>query len=246
MTSKGLFFKYMRENNMSLDHIGIRIDSGDLAYLSKEARKMLDAAGFPQAKICLSNGLTAETIENLIIQGAKFDMLGVGDNISKPEGRMGCVYKEVALNINGELMPKIKLSNDTIKITNPGFKKVYRAYDNKTGYAIADIIELNPKLLNQKELLIIDPSNPNNKRVINDFTLVPLQKTIFKNGNLVYEENNLDIDDVAKYCHDQMETLYEEVKRTLMPHKYQVATTEEYLEYKDDVIEKERVKIKKI
>lgn len=239
-------FKYMRENNMSLDHIGIRIDSGDLAYLSKEARKMLDAAGFPQAKICLSNGLTAETIENLIIQGAKFDMLGVGDNISKPEGRMGCVYKEVALNINGELMPKIKLSNDTIKITNPGFKKVYRAYDNKTGYAIADIIELNPKLLNQKELLIIDPSNPNNKRVINDFTLVPLQKTIFKNGNLVYEENNLDIDDVAKYCHDQMETLYEEVKRTLMPHKYQVATTEEYLEYKDDVIEKERVKIKKI
>ena len=143
-------------------------------------------------------------------------------------------------------MPKIKLSNDTIKITNPGFKKVYRAYDNKTGYAIADIIELNPKLLNQKELLIIDPSNPNNKRVINDFTLVPLQKTIFKNGNLVYEENNLDIDDVAKYCHDQMETLYEEVKRTLMPHKYQVATTEEYLEYKDDVIEKERVKIKKI
>ena len=238
-------FRYMKKNNMPLNNIGIRIDSGDLAYLSKEARKMLDAAGFPQAKICLSNGLTAETIENLIIQGAKFDMLGVGDNISKPDGRMGCVYKEVALNVDGDFIPKIKLSNDTIKITNPGFKKIYRAYDKNTGYAIADIIELNHKLLNQSELLIIDPSNPNNRKIIKNFVLKPLQKTVFKNGNLVYDDNNLDIDDVTKYCDAQMNTLYEEVKRTLMPHKYQVATTEEYVEYKNDVIEHEKVKVKK-
>ena len=90
----------MQDNNLPTTNIGIRIDSGDLAYLSKEARKMMETAGFPQAKICLSNGLNAETIESLIMQGATFDSLGVGDNISKPEGRMGCVYKEVALKEN--------------------------------------------------------------------------------------------------------------------------------------------------
>ena len=96
---------------------------------------MLDDAGFNQAKIVLSNGLNASTIESLINQGAIFDSLGVGDNISKPEGRMGCVYKEVAIKIKNEFEAKIKLSNDTIKIVNPGYKKLYRAYDKKTGYA---------------------------------------------------------------------------------------------------------------
>ena len=105
-------FKYMEENGLPTTNIGIRIDSGDLAYLSKEARRMFDEAGFPQAKICLSNGLTDKTIASLVQQGACFDVLGVGDNISKPEGRMGCVYKEVALRENGVLVPKIKLSND--------------------------------------------------------------------------------------------------------------------------------------
>lgn len=133
-------FEYMKEAGLPLDNIGIRIDSGDLAYLSKEARRMLDNAGFPQAKICLSNGLTAEAIENLIKDGAKFDSLGVGDNISKPEGRMGCVYKEVALNEKGIWIPKIKLSNDAIKIVNPDYKKLYRAFDKDTGLAIADVI----------------------------------------------------------------------------------------------------------
>jgi len=112
-------FDYMKRNNLSLNNIGIRIDSGDLAYLSKEARKILDKAGFPQAKICLSNGLTAEVIESLVNEGAKFNSLGVGDNISKPEGRMGCVYKEVALKEDNKWIPKLKLSNDTVKIVNP-------------------------------------------------------------------------------------------------------------------------------
>lgn len=125
-------FKLMKENNMPLDHIGIRIDSGDLAYLSKEARKMLEKAGFECATICLSNGLTDKKIESLIKEGASFNSLGVGDNISKPEGRMGCVYKEVSLNENGVWVPKIKLSDDEIKITNPDYKKLYRAYDKKT------------------------------------------------------------------------------------------------------------------
>ena len=140
---------------MNINNIGIRIDSGDLAYLSKEARRMLDEAGFSQAKICLSNGLTAETIETLISQGAKFDSLGVGDNISKPEGRMGCVYKEVALKENNIWVPKIKLSNDTIKIVNPGYKKLYRAYDKETGYALADIMAIKDEKLNKNNLVIV-------------------------------------------------------------------------------------------
>ena len=235
-------FEYMKENGLPVDHIGIRIDSGDLAYLSKETRKMLDNAGFPQAKICLSNGLTAETIETLIQQGAKFDSLGVGDNISKPEGRMGCVYKEVALNTNGVWEPKIKLSNDTIKIVNPGFKKLYRAYDKETGYAIADVMEMYDKTLNKKELEIVSVTDYLKSTTINNFDLMELQKPIFINGELVYDDPDLLIK--QNYCNEQMNTLYPEVKRTVNPAEYYVDGTKEYVEFKNDLIQKTRKLVK--
>ena len=235
-------FEYMEENGLPVDHIGIRIDSGDLAYLSKETRKMLDNAGFPQAKICLSNGLTAETIETLIQQGAKFDSLGVGDNISKPEGRMGCVYKEVALNTNGTWEPKIKLSNDTIKIVNPGFKKLYRAYDKETGYAIADVMEMYDKILNKKELEIVSVTDYLKSTTINNFDLIELQKPIFINGELVYDDPDLLIK--QNYCNEQMNTLYPEVKRTVNPAEYYVDGTKEYVEFKNDLIQKTRKLVK--
>ena len=235
-------FEYMKENGLPVDHIGIRIDSGDLAYLSKETRKMLDEAGFPQAKICLSNGLTAETIESLIAQGAKFDSLGVGDNISKPEGRMGCVYKEVALNTNGTWEPKIKLSNDTIKIVNPGFKKLYRAYDKETGYAIADIMDLYDKDIKKHDLNIVSVTDYLKQTTINDFDLVELQQPIFKNGELVYDDP--DILKKQAYCNEQMKTLYPEVKRTNMPHTYYVDGTEDYVNFKNDLIVKTRKLVK--
>ena len=235
-------FEYMKENGLPVDHIGIRIDSGDLAYLSKETRKMLDNAGFPQAKICLSNGLTAETIETLIQQGAKFDSLGVGDNISKPEGRMGCVYKEVALNTNGTWEPKIKLSNDTIKIVNPGFKKLYRAYDKETGYAIADVMEMYDKTLDKKELEIVSVTDYLKSTTINNFDLVELQKPIFVNGELVYTDP--DLLEKREFCNEQMNTLYPEVKRTNMPHEYYVDGTKEYVEFKNDLIQKTRKLVK--
>ncbi len=235
-------FKYMKEIGLPVDHIGIRIDSGDLAYLSKETRKMLDEAGFPQAKICLSNGLTAETIETLINQGAKFDSLGVGDNISKPEGRMGCVYKEVALNTNGTWEPKIKLSNDTIKIVNPGFKKLYRAYDKETGYAIADIMDLYDKDIKKHDLNIVSVTDYLKQTTINDFDLVELQKPIFKDGELVYDDP--DIMGKRAYCNEQMKTLYPEVKRTNMPSEYYVDGTEEYVNFKNDLIQKTRKRVK--
>ena len=235
-------FEYMKENGLPVDHIGIRIDSGDLAYLSKETRKMLDEAGFPQAKICLSNGLTAETIETLIQQGAKFDSLGVGDNISKPEGRMGCVYKEVALNTDGTWEPKIKLSNDTIKIVNPGFKKLYRAYDKETGYAIADIMDLYDKDIKKHDLNIVSVTDYLKQTTIDDFDLVELQQPIFKDGELVYDDP--DIMKKQAYCNEQMKTLYPEVKRTNMPHQYYVDGTKDYVDFKNDLILKTRKLVK--
>lgn len=229
-------FKYMKENNMPLDHIGVRIDSGDLAYLSKEVRKMLDAAGFPQAKICLSNGLTAKTIKSLISQGAVFDSLGVGDNISKPEGRMGCVYKEVALiDENKRVIPKIKLSNDTIKIVNPDYKKLYRAYDKETGYAIADIMSRKNEQVDKRDLTIISTTDYLKKSTIDNFKLVELQKPIFINGELVYDDP--EIFEKQRYCKNQMKTLYPEVKREDMPHEYYVDGTEEYINFKTKLIE---------
>ncbi len=235
-------FDYMKKNNMPLDNIGIRIDSGDLAYLSKKAREMFKNAGYPQAKICLSNGLTAETIETLINQGAEFDVLGVGDNISKPEGRMGCVYKEVALNEAGILEPKIKISNDTIKIINPDFKKLYRAYDIETGFALADIMTRQNELINENELVIVSPIDILKRKTINNFKFVELQKTIFKNGKLVYDDP--DIIEKRNYCDNQMQTLYPEVRRTIMPHEYYVDGTEEYVDFKYDVINKVKQKVK--
>ena len=235
-------FEYLRDNNMDVNHIGIRIDSGDLAYLSKEARRMLDEAGFPQAKICLSNGLNAHTIESLVLQGAKFDILGVGDNISKPEGRMGCVYKEVALEVNGELVPKIKVSEDAIKITNPGLKKLYRAYDKDTGYAIADILTLQGERISKNNLLIVSPIDYLKNKTIDNFELVELQRTIFKNGELVYDDP--DIRDKREYCETQMRTLYPEVKRLNMPHIYPVSGTEEYVTLKRSLIQEHKNKIK--
>lgn len=236
-------FDWMKQNNLPIDHIGIRIDSGDLAYLSKEARKLLDEAGYTQAKICLSNGLTAEVIEALQRQGAVFDSLGVGDNISKPEGRMGCVYKEVAILENGEWVPKIKLSNDVIKIINPGYKKIYRAYDKQTGYAIADIMTLKDKNIQLENLIIMSPQDGMNQCILNDFDLVELQKDIFINGELVYNEPSYM--EKREYCEKEMSKLYPEVRRELNPHEYRVSGTKEYVDMKEQLINDIKMKIYK-
>ena len=222
---------------------GIRIDSGDLAYLSKMARKMLDEAGFPDAQICLSNGLTAKTIKSLIEEGACFNSLGVGDNISKPEGRMGCVYKEVAMIKDGKRIPKIKLSNDIVKTINPDFKDLYRAYDKDTGYALADIMVRHGESINGDKLIIVDPINILKQSEITNYNLVPLQKQIFKDGNLVYDDPT--ILEKRDYCEEQMNTIYPEVKREMNPHTYYVDGTLEYVEFKNDMIKKLKKEIVK-
>lgn len=236
-------FQYMRSNGIPTNHIGIRIDSGDLAYLSKEARKMLDQAGFPNATICLSNGLTAETIESLVKQGACFNSLGVGDNISKPEGRMGCVYKEVALKENNIWVPKIKLSNDTIKIVNPDDKNLYRAFSKENNYAIADIISRKQTPLTNQPMTIVSLKDSWKKSELNHFYLKELQQPIFLNGQLVYEDP--DIWTKQQYCHNQMKLLYPEVKRIENPHDYYIDGTEEYVEFKNNLISKTKKLTKK-
>lgn len=231
-------FQFMKKQGLPLNHIGIRIDSGDLARLSKEARKMLNETGFPQATICLSNGLNAKTIKTLTEQGACFNSLGVGDNISKPEGRMGCVYKLVALQENGKWIPKIKLSNDTIKIVNPDYKNLYRAFDKDTNYAIADIITRKNQPLTNENITIINLKDNLQTKDLNNFYLKKLQVPIFLNGTLVYEDP--DIWTKQAYCSKQMSHIYEENKREENPEPYYVDGTKEYVTFKNDLIAKTR------
>ena len=215
---------------------GIRIDSGDLAYLSKMARKMLDDAGLNDATICLSNGLNANTIRSLTEQGARFDSLGVGDNISKPEGRMGCVYEEVAILDGDKRIPKIKVSEDPIKTINPDFKDLYRLYDNETGYALADVMVRRGEKLSMDNLLIIDLKGFINQRVLNNFRTERLQKEIFVNGKQVFED--LSINELKEYVDMQMSTIYPEVKREVNPHVYNVSGTNHYADFKKEMIGK--------
>ncbi len=227
-------FKFIRENNLPIKNIGVRLDSGELVILSNEVRRMQNQAGFSEASICLSNGLGAEGVETLIKQGADFDTLGIGDNISKPAGRMGCVYKEVAINEKGILIPKIKLSNDIIKITNPDYKKLYRAYDKETGFAVADIITTKDKKIKKENLTVYNLKNNLNKESINNFELLELQKPIFINGNLVYDDP--EILERQKFCNSQMSTINPEVKKVRDPFEYSVTGTEDYVNSKNKLI----------
>ena len=146
---------FLKPNGYSFK--GIRIDSGDLAYLSKEARKMLDEAGYSGTTICLSNGLDEYTIRDLLTQGAKIDSIGAGDNIAAPKERVGGVYKLVAVEKDGEADPRIKVSNDSIKTINPGYKKVYRFYDKETGYALGDVIALADEKISEEKYTLVHP-----------------------------------------------------------------------------------------
>ena len=162
------------------------------------------------------------------------------------EGRMGCVYKEVALRKEDtdEYIPKIKLSDDAIKIVNPGFKKLYRAYDNDSGYAIADIMSLKDEEITSDSLLIVSTQDHLKRKIINNFTLKELQVPIFIDGELVYEDPS--IDEKKVYCDREMSKLYEEVKRTIMPHIYHVSGTEKYVSFKNNLIIEEKEKYGRI
>ena len=214
----------------------IRLDSGDLAYLSKEARKMLDEAGLNYCKIIGTNALDEWLIRDLILQDAKIDIFGVGENLitAKSDAVFGGVYKLCALETGGKLIPKIKISENVAKITNPSFKKIYRFFDKKTGKALADVLTLHDEEIPEDNYLIFDPQNPWKKKVLKNYIAKPLLEKIFENGNLVY--NNPTLSQIVKYSKEQISNFWDEVLRIENPHKYYVDLSPNLWELKNKML----------
>ncbi len=218
---------------------GIRIDSGDIAYLSKKARKMLDAAGYTDCKITASNSLDEYIIRDTLLQGAKIDSFGVGERLitSKSEPVFGGVYKLAAIEKNGVIVPKIKISENTDKITNPGFKKVYRLFSDESGEAIADVITLFDEEIDETEPYeIFDPEHTWKRKTITNFHAELLTIQIYDKGKKIY--NNPDVHEIKKRCEKEVGRLWDEVKRFEFPHKYYVDLSPALWELKDDLLKK--------
>ena len=220
-----------------ITNFAIRLDSGDISYLSKQARKMLDDAGLTTCKIVASNALDEHLIRDLIMQGAQVDTFGVGERMitSKSAPVFGGVYKLVAVeDEQGNIIPKIKLSENTAKITNPHFKKVYRLYDNETGKAIADEICLHDEFIdNTKPHVIFDPVATWKQKTLTNFTVRELQVPIFKNGKRVYDSPS--IDKIRDYCKHEVDSLWDEVKRFENPHRYYVDLSQKLWDIKKEL-----------
>lgn len=216
----------------------VRLDSGDLAYLSKKVRKILDENGFQDCKICVSNSLDENLITSLLDQGAKIDSFGIGENLitAKSDPVFGGVYKLSAIEKNGEIIPKIKISENVAKIINPGFKKVYRFYSKETEKALADVITLHDEQIPDNNYSIFDPENPWRKKALLNYYCKPLQEQIFKNGELVYSLPNLE--SISKHCKDELNSLWDEVKRINNPHKYYVDLSQKLWDLKNDMLHK--------
>lgn len=200
---------------------GVRIDSGDIAYLSKKTRTMLDDAGFPDCKILVSNSLDEYIIRDILVQGAEVDSFGVGERLitSKSEPVFGGVYKLVALEENGQVIPKIKLSENVEKITLPGHKQLWRLFEQRSGKAIADVITLADESIDET-YVIFDPVHTWKRKTVTDFYAKKLLVQIFDKGTCVYK--NPDLITIQKYCRQQIETLWDEVLRFENPHNYYV------------------------
>ena len=203
---------------------GIRLDSGDMAYLSQKARQMLDEAGWTECKISVSNSLDEYIIQDLLRQGAQIDMFGVGERLitARSEPVFGGVYKLAGVEQDdGSILPKIKISENVGKITNPHFKKLYRFYGNDTGKAIADYLCLhNETVDDSQDMEIFDPENTWKTKTVYNFTARELQVPIFEKGKLVYQCPTLE--EVRTYCLSEVDKLWDEVKRFDNPHKYYV------------------------
>lgn len=238
---------YLKPNGLKFK--GVRIDSGDLAYLSKKTRKLLDEAGYTETGICLSNGLNEYTIRDLKLQGTFINSLGVGDNIAASKERVGGVYKLVATIEDNREIPKIKVSNDSIKTINPGHKKVYRFYDKKEGYALGDLLALSDEVIPNDKYTLIHPLETWKQKELTNYQVRDLLVPIFKDGQLVYQTPN--IEETKAYCNDEFNTLYEEIKRIDNPHEYYVDLSDKLRKLKEELINThrkqidEKVKVKK-
>lgn len=216
---------------------GIRIDSGDIAYLSKRARKMLDDAGFCDCTITASNSLDEYIIRDTLLQGAKIDSFGVGERLitSKSEPVFGGVYKLTAIEKDKKIIPKIKISENTEKITNPGFKKVYRLFSKESGEAIADVITLfDEEIDDTKPYEIFDPEHTWKRKMLTNFKAEKLTTKLFSKGKCVYESP--DIHSIREHCAREINRLWDEVKRFEFPHKYYVDLSPDLWEIKEKLL----------
>ena len=216
----------------------VRIDSGDITYLSKKARKMLDDAGFPDCGVMASNSLDEYIIRDTLRQGAKIDSFGVGERLitSKSEPVFGGVYKLVAVEKDGEIIPKIKKSENVAKITTPGFKTLYRLYDNENNKAIADVVTLFDEVIEEgKAYTLFDPEYTWKKKTVTDFKVRKLLVQAFDKGEYVYEDKPLH--EIQKYCKEQIDTLWDEVLRFENPHNYYVDLSKKLWDLKHDLLE---------
>ena len=219
---------------------GIRLDSGDMAYLTRKARKMLDEAGLEDCQIVASNSLDEHTIRSLLLQGAKIDSFGVGERLitSKAEPVFGGVYKLAAVeNEEGQIIPRIKISENPEKITNPGYKKVYRFFDRDTHKALADVITMADEVINDKEpYTIFDPVYTWKKKTLTNYYVQELQEEIFRDGKLVYTKPSLE--EIRNYTQVQLDNLWDEIKRFENPHTYYVDLSQKLWNVKSELIEK--------
>ncbi len=234
-------FTEMREAGIPLTFYGIRLDSGDLAYLSKKARKMLDAAGFPDAVISASNDLDEFLIDSLKAQGATITSWGVGTNLitSKDNPSFGGVYKLAAIqDENGTFIPKIKLSENSEKVTNPGDKIIYRIYEKESGKIKTDLICLADEVYNEAEdLLLFDPLEPWKKTKLKGgtYTIRPILKQIFKNGECCYTSPK--VMEIREYCKQELDTLWDETKRLINPHEVYVDLSKKLYDVKLELLD---------
>ncbi len=218
---------------------GIRIDSGDITYLSKCARQMLDDEGFPDVKIVASNSLDEYIIRDILMQGAKIDSFGVGERLitSKSEPVFGGVYKLAAIEKDGEIIPKIKVSENVTKITNPDFKEVWRLFDTSTGKAIADVLTCRGEVIDDtRPYVIFDPEHTYKRKLLSNFSAVKLMERIFDGGKCVYASPSAE--DIKAYCAAQLDTLWDELKRFEYPHKYYVDLSQKLWDKKNKLLEK--------
>ena len=223
-----------------LTKCGIRLDSGDMTYLSKKARKMLDEAGWTDCKISVSNSMDEYIIRDLMRQGACIDMFGVGERLitARSEPVFGGVYKLAAVEeADGTIVPRIKISENTAKITNPHFKKLYRLYGNDTGKAIADYLCVYDETVDDSSnLTIFDPEATWKEKTVYNFTAKELQVPVFQNGKLVYKLPTLK--EIQNYCREQVDTLWDEVKRFDNPHSYYVDLSKKLWDIRYDLLKK--------
>lgn len=223
-----------------INKCAIRLDSGDFSFLTKKARKMLDDAGLPNCKIIVSNALDENLIKDLLDQGAIIDGFGVGDNLitSHSDPVLNGVYKLVASEEDGKIVPRIKISENVEKITTPHFKKVYRIY-GKDGMAVADLICVHDETIDTtKPLELFDPAATWKRKTMTEYTAKELMVKVIEDGKLVYDLPSLQ--EIRKHCSDELNTLWEEVKRFANPHQYYVDLSQKLWDIKNDLINESR------